>query len=74
MCLLETALHGRQEELLLGSEEPEQVGLRDPDALGDRLGGGAVEARLREGVEGGLDDLLATFLGGVTEPDCVHGP
>ena len=41
------ALDRRGEELLLRPEEAEDVGLRDPDRPGDRLGRAAVRARAR---------------------------
>ena len=51
------APHGGDEELLLGAEELEEVGLRDADPLGDRLHRRAVQAADGELTSGGLDDL-----------------
>ena len=60
---LEGAPHGRDEELLLGAEQLEEVGLRDADLLGDRLDRRAVEPADRELAHGDLDDLApALFL------------
>ena len=61
---LEAAPHGRDEEVLLGAEELEQVGLRDADPLGDRLDRRAVQAADGELVDGRLDDLAAALLFG----------
>ena len=46
--LLHAALDGRDEELLLRPEEPEEVRLRDAGRRGDVLGRRAVEAAARE--------------------------
>ena len=54
----QAALHRRHEQLLLRAEEAEDVGLRDPDRLRDRLGRAAVEPVLRELDERGLEDLV----------------
>jgi hypothetical protein len=60
----ETALDDREEQVLLRVEQAEQVGLRDPDASGDRVGGRAVQSTVRELLHRGAQDLLAALLGG----------
>src|SRR2546421_6787275 len=56
-----------QEERLFGREQPEDVGLRDADAPGDHLGGGAVQAMERKLGHRRLEHLGPAFLGGVPQ-------
>ena len=60
--LAETARNACDVELLLGAEEPEDVGLRDPREAGDLVGGGAVEALLRELGDRCVENLLPPLL------------
>ena len=59
---LEAAPDGRDEELALGAEEAEEVGLRDAGPAGDRVGRRAVQAGLGELGARGVEDLLAADL------------
>ena len=69
------AVHAGEEQLLLGAEEPEQVGLGDAGLARDRLGRGAVQAPDREVADRDLEDLLAALLGGLAGAGlgCRHG-
>ena len=67
---LEGAPHGGDEELLLGAEELEQVGLRHPDLLGDRVDRRAVQPAYGELAHGDLDDLAPPVL--FADPRCRH--
>ena len=62
--MLEAAIDAGEEQLALGPEEPEQVGLGDAGLARDVLGGRAVVAAVGELPEADLDDLLAALLGG----------
>ncbi|HEX7298759.1 MAG TPA: hypothetical protein VF257_07110 [Solirubrobacteraceae bacterium] len=53
---IEAALDGGQEETLLGPEEAEGVRLGDADRVGDRADRRAVQAGLRELLDGGVDE------------------
>src|SRR5512133_4002494 len=71
---LAAALDGGQEEPRLGADEAERVGLRDPDVVGDRAHGRAVQARLGEVLDGGLHERLAALGGGLAGPGrCLRG-
>src|SRR5262249_45351052 len=59
---LRAAVDGRDEQILLRSEQPEEVRLRDAGATGDGVGRRAVEALVRELGERRLDDLLPALL------------
>src|SRR5205814_969635 len=61
----EAAADRCDEELLLRAEQAEEVGLREPDALGDALGRGAVEAVLAELRDRGFEHLVAALLRGL---------
>ncbi len=61
---LEAAIERGQEQLQLGAEEREHIGLGDADALRDALHRGAVQPAVRELVHGGRDQLLAALGGG----------
>src|SRR3981189_2840082 len=64
---VEALVDGGQEELLLGGKQPEDVWLRDADAPGDHLRGGAVEAVERKLGHGRFEYLGAALLGGVSQ-------
>ena len=61
---LEGAPHGGDEELLLGAEELEQVGLRHPDALSDRRDRRPVQPAYGELTGRRFDDLAAALFFG----------
>ena len=58
------ALHGRDEELLFGGEELEQVGLRDPRQAGDLRRRRGVKPALGDHALGGRQHRLPANLGG----------
>ena len=66
------ALDRGDEELLLGAEEAEDVGLGDPDGLRDRLRRTPDQPPGSELDQGRFEDLLAPFLGALSLCDC-HG-
>ena len=55
----------RQEQLALGPEQPEQVGLGDAGAPGDVVGGGAVQALQAELDHGRVEHGVAALVGGL---------
>src|SRR6267378_903688 len=63
---VEALVDGGQEEFLFGGKQPEDVRLRDADALGDHLRGGPVETVERKLGHRGFEHLGAALLGGVT--------
>src|SRR4030081_78425 len=70
---VEALVDGGQEELLLGGKQREDVWLRDADAPGDHLRGGAVEAVERKLGHGRFEHLGAALLGGVTRIAALFG-
>jgi hypothetical protein len=72
--LLARAVGAGQEQLLLGAEEPEQVGLRDAGLAGDDLGRGPVEAALGEVLDRHREDLLTALVGGLAAGRGAHQP
>jgi hypothetical protein len=51
----------RDVELLLRSEEPEEIRLRDAGPLRDVLGRGALEAAVGELDQGGVENIVTAF-------------
>ena len=64
--LVEGPLDGSHEELLLGAEEAEEVGLRTAHVRGDRLRRGPVQPGRAEAHDSRPQDLLPALLGRVS--------
>jgi hypothetical protein len=70
---VEALVDRSQEEFLFRRKEPEDVGLRNADSLGDHLRRGAVEAMEREFSHGGFEHFSPALVGRVTQVPALLG-